>query len=271
MHCTSVIVPSYNQSSYLPVCLDSIWFQDWPEIEIIVVNDASTDTTSDVLDQYEGSLCSDKVSYACNYNEQSNIVERCEHPRYPAKGRKLRIIHHSENKGLGAALNTGFKAATGEYCTFIASDDMFLPSALSELAFGLEKNNADFAYADMHIVDDAGRILRKFSLPDYHFEDTFCRWYLCGICKLYRRKLHDQIGYYDEKIKPQDHEMFLRFAMNGARFIHIPKVLANVRIHDHEREVDNHTPENWNKLYKESSALVMTARKLLEKFAGNEP
>jgi glycosyltransferase involved in cell wall biosynthesis len=265
MHCISVIVPSYNQSSYLPICLDSIWFQDWPEIEIIVVNDASTDATCDILNKYENSLFSDKVSYAFNYDQQLKIVERCEHLRYPSIGRKLRIIHHSENKGLGSALNTGFKAATGEYCTFIASDDMLLPSALSELASGLEQNNADFAYADMHIMDDTGRILRKFSLPDYDFKETFCRWYFCGICKLYRRELHARIGYYDEKIKPQDHEMFLRFALNGARFTHIPKVLANVRIHDNDREIDNHTPENWNKLYKESSALVMMARKHLEK------
>lgn len=264
MHCISVIVPSYNQSSYLPLCLDSIWFQDWPEIEIIVVNDASTDATWDILEKYENALFSEKVCYACNYNQQSKIVERHEHLRYPIKGRKFRIIHHPENKGLGAALNTGFKAATGKYCTFIASDDVLLPSALSELATGL-KENADFVYADMHIVDDTGRILRKFSLPDYHFEETFCRWYFCGICKLYRRELHDQIGYYDEKIKPQDHDMFLRFAMNGARFIHIPKVLANVRIHDNEREVDNHMPENWNRLYKESSALVMKARTYLKK------
>jgi len=261
----SIIVGTYNQALYLPICLDSIWFQDWSEIEIIVVNDASTDDTGDVLEKYKNALLSDKVSYACNYDQQSKIVERYEHLRYPFKGRTFRIIHHSENKGLGAALNTGFKAATGEYCTFIASDDILLPSALSELAFGLEKNNADFAYADMHIVDDTGRILRKFSLPDYHFEETFCRWYLCGVCKLYRRELHDRIGYYDEEIKPQDHEMFLRFAVNGARFTHIPKVLANVRIHDNEREVDNHTPENWNKLFKESSALVMKARKHLEK------
>jgi glycosyltransferase involved in cell wall biosynthesis len=264
MNRISVIVPSYNQCGYLAICLDSIWFQDWPEIEIIVVNDASTDATRDVLDNYENALSSDRVSYACNYNQESETVERHEHLRYPPKGRNLRIIHHSENKGLGAALNTGFQKATGKYCTFIASDDVLFPSALSELASGLEKNIADFVYADMHIVDDTGRILRQFLLPEYDFEETFCHWYFCGICKLYRRELHDRIGYYNETIKPQDHEMFLRFAMNGARFIHIPKVLANVRIHDNERKIDNHTPENWNTLYTESSALVMQARKYLD-------
>lgn len=265
MHRISVIVPTYNQSLYLPMCLDSIWFQDWRDLEIIVVNDASTDNTRDVLEAYIKAVASDRVSYACNYNEKTDMVERYEHLRYSPEGRKLRILHHSENKGLGVALNTGFRAATGEYCTFIASDDMLLPLAMSDLVSALEENNADFAYADMHIVDDAGRILRRFSLPDYTFENAFYYWYMCGVCKLYRRELHDRVGYYGEKVKPQDHEMYLRFAMHGARFVHVPKVLANVRIHNADRQVDNHTPANWNKLYEQSAALVMKARRHLAK------
>jgi glycosyltransferase involved in cell wall biosynthesis len=263
MHRISVIVPTYNQSLYLPLCLDSIWFQDWQDLEIIVVNDGSIDVTRDVLEAYMKTVASERVSYACNYNEETDVVERYEHLRYPPDGRDLCIIHHQENKGLGAALNTGLRTATGEYCTFIASDDILLPSAMSELADALEGSNADFAYADLHIVDDDGRILRKFSFPEYSFKNSFCRWYLCGVCKLYRRELHDRIGYYDEKIKPQDHEMFLRFAMNGARFLHLPKVLAHVRIHDGDRRVENHSPANWSRLYAESAYLVMKARRHL--------
>ena len=259
----SIIVPTYNQDNYLPICLNSIWFQEWSDIEIIVVNDGSNDATRDVLDAYLEAVTSERVSYACTYNEKTGVVERYEHLRYPPEGRELRIMHHSNNKGLGAALNTGFRAATGEYCTFIASDDMLLPSAMTELYNALELHEADFAYADLHIVDDAGRILRRFSFPDYSFENSFCRWYLCGVCKLYRRVLHERLGYYDEEIKPQDHEMFLRFAMNGARFVHVPKVLANVRIHDGDRQIHNHTPANWNKLYEQSSALVVKARRYL--------
>jgi glycosyltransferase involved in cell wall biosynthesis len=257
----SVVVPTYNQSRYLPICLDSIMFQDYPDLEIIVVDDASTDNTRESLHGYEKTVSAERVSYACNYSEASGKVERCRHRRYPFEGRELKIIHHDENKGLGVALNTGFHVATGAYCTFIASDDMLLPSAMSDLATALDTNQADFAYADMHIVDDAGRILRRFSLPDYTFEAAFCHWYLCGVCKLYRRELHDRVGFYNEQVKPQDHEMYLRFAMHGARFVHLPKVLANVRIHDGQRQVDNHLPVNWGKLYEESASLVRKARR----------
>lgn len=258
----SIVIPTYNQAKYLSTCLDSGWFQDYPDIEIVVINDGSSDNTCEVLARYEKTVASGLVSYVSNYNEQTGQIERCEHRRYPQDGRELRIIHHPSNKGLGEALNTGFRAATGDYCTFIASDDLLLPSAMTDLA-ALLGQGYDFAYADMHIVDDAGRILRRFSLPDYSFENAFCRWYLCGVCKLYRRELHNQVGYYDEELKPQDHDMYLRFAMHGARFVHVPKVLANVRIHDSERQVDNHTPANWNRLYKESADLVMTARRHL--------
>jgi hypothetical protein len=114
---------------------------------------------------------------------------------------------------------------------------------VSDLSRALAETGADFAYADMHVVDDAGRILRRFALPDYTFEAAFCRWYLCGICKLYKRELHDRFGGYDPDWVSQDHELYLRFAMGGARFTHVAKVLAHVRIHESDRKRDNHTRE----------------------------
>lgn len=258
----SIIVPTYNQARYLPTCLDTIMFQEYPEIEIIVVNDGSTDNTAQVIEQYRKTLAVEKTSYACHYHENTGVVERHSHLRYRSDGRHLCVISRDKNRGLGNALNAGVRAATGTYCSFIASDDMLLPGMVSELAVLLDQG-FDFAYADMHIVNDAGRILRRFSLPDYTFEDAFCHWYLCGVCKLYRRDLHDRVGFYDEKVKPQDHEMYLRFAMNGARFVHLPIVLANVRIHDDQRQVDNHLQANWSKLYEESASLVRIARRHL--------
>ena len=256
----SVIVPTYNQAAYLPICLDSIMFQEYPDIEIVVVNDCSPDNTAEVLEQYLAAYREETVSYACNYNEADGTVERCEHPRFPQDGRTIKIIEHKRNRGLSHALNTGVKQATGELVTFIASDDMLLPNMLAELSQAIADSRADFAYADMHIVDDAGRILRRFSLPDYSFEDSFCHWYLLGICKLYRKRLHAVSGWYDPEVLPQDHDMYQRFAEDGARMVHVPKVLANARIHDKDRQVHNHSPAAWSKLYQQSADLVCRAR-----------
>lgn len=77
----SVIIPTYNQAEYLPVCLDSVWFQDYPIVEFIVVNDGSTDKTQAVLEGYRQNLSSEMVSYAANYNEATGEVERVWHKR----------------------------------------------------------------------------------------------------------------------------------------------------------------------------------------------
>ena len=260
MHRISVVVPTYNQAKYLPICLDSIWFQDYSDIEIIVVNDGSADETDAALAGYKEATEHETTSYAANLNEKTGEVERIWQRRYPEQGRSLICLSNERNMGLSNTLNRGFQAATGELCTFIASDDVLLPSMLTELHRALEDNNADFAYADMHIVDDFGRILRRFSLPDYSFEACFCSWYLCGICKLYKKSLHDVSGLYSSDIAPQDHDMYLRFAMNGAKFIHVPKVLANVRVHDKDRQIHNHDPDQWSRLFRESSELVRRAR-----------
>ena len=169
----SIIVATYNQAKYLPVCLDSIWFQEYPEIEIVVVNDGSPDDTDQIMQQYEEAIRSEKTSYASNYNEGTGEVERCWHDRYPKQGRNLVYLRHEKNQGLSVALNTGFQACTGKFCTFIASDDMLLPSMVGDLMSVLEKKEADFAYADIHIVDDSSRILRRFSFPEYSFEDIY--------------------------------------------------------------------------------------------------
>lgn len=259
----SLIVPTYNQAQYLTACLDSIWFQDYPELEVVLVNDGSTDDTAEVIARFQRALAEDTVSYASRYDAEENRIERVFHPRYPRQGRSLRVIQHETNRGLAPALNTGIKAATGEYCTYVPSDDMLLPSMVSEMVAELERG-ADFVYADMAIVDDAGHWVRRFALPDYSFQNCFGDWYFCGVAKLYRTELHARFGQYDETLLAHDHELFQRFAEGGAVFRHIPHVLMYVRDHA-RREVDIHAPTAWNRLLEESKALVLRAREHMEK------
>ncbi len=266
----SVIVPVYNQGEYLAGCLDSIWFQDYDgEIEIIVVNDGSTDDTARVLKDYATRLPTDVVSYASRYDAETDVLERVRHPRFPEEGRSLAVIEHARNKGLAPALNTGFRAATGRACTYVPADDWCFPDMLAELAAPLARGEADFSFSDMLIVNDAFRVVRRFSLPDYSFERSFADWYLCGVSKLYRRGLHERFGWYDEDLLAHDHELFQRFAMGGAAFVHVPKALMAVRDHA-ERERDIHAPDNWSRLLEESKRLTLAARARLAAPKGEE-
>ncbi len=259
----SVIVPTYNQAQYLGACLDSIWFQDYPDLEIIVVADPSPDQTSEVLAGFRQAVENDTVSYASKA-ESNGTVSRTEHPRYQGRGRELIIVENQNRLGHTPSYNLGFEMATGKYATYIASDDICHPQMLSTMAEPLEREEADFVYSDMFVVDDAMRILREFRLPDYTFEAAFCDWYLCGVSKLYRTELHEKYGYFDATYVANDHECYLRFAMNGARFLHIPKVLYSVRSHD-QRDVDVHSETSMKKLFAESCMLVEKARR----FAGS--
>ena len=89
----SVIVPVYNTKKYLPKCLDSLIAQTLKDIEIICINDASTDGSLKILQEYA------------------------------LRDNRIKIIDFKQNKGAGAARNTGIDTATGEYIGFVESDD----------------------------------------------------------------------------------------------------------------------------------------------------
>lgn len=258
----SVVVPSYNQARYLPVTLDHVLHQDYPEIEVIVSDDASTDGTPEILEAYVRDIPREEVSYASRWvrgNDRSGI-ERAVHKRFP-QNRRTKVLTSDHNQGATRNYIRAFREVTGVYCTFLPSDDIPHPAMISTLVETLERTGADFAYADMHVVDDAGRILRTFRLPDYSIERCFGDWYLLGMCKLWRRSLLERFGSFDENYRvAMDHELFLRFARGNARFIHVPKVLYSIRNHGPDRRVGLHSEENDRRMIEESIALIRKAR-----------
>lgn len=258
----SVIVPSYNNANYIEACLDSIYFQSYHPIDIIIVDDCSTDDSQNVIGNWIKQTELAGSSFANYYNSKDDIVERVHHSRYDRPANTVRFLINKQNMGSTWTYNRGFREATGEYCTFVASDDICHPLLFSTLARPLDDNVADFVYADMFVVDDAMRILREFRLPDYDFSRSFCDWYLCGVATLYRRSLHERFGFYDETAMADDHECYLRFAIGGARFLHIQKTLYSVRSH-HNRQTGLHTTERFAALLQHSKELVLKARRRL--------
>jgi glycosyltransferase involved in cell wall biosynthesis len=84
MRKASVVVPLYNQSSYLAACLDSHWFQEYPEIGIVVVSDGSPDDSDRAMSSYLRTIDSETRSFACGYDEKTGAIPRESHSHRPA-------------------------------------------------------------------------------------------------------------------------------------------------------------------------------------------
>ncbi len=270
----SIVVPTFNQGHYLPIAMDSVMFQDYHSIEIIITNHGSTDNTSQIIATYLEQVETQETSFLEFYQEdyEPEFVRKYE-KRYPDT-RKIKIIESRENIGGTESYNEGFKAATGKYCTYLVADDYFLPNALKTMVSVLERKKVDVVFSDMHIVDDHGHILQRLLKPEYDFKKSLADWFHLGVSRLYRRDLHEKVGYYNPEYKnANDYDMFLRFAMNGASFFHIPEVLYCTRKHNQD-SVDE--PASWRNngyvnLMKESKICARRARAFLDQQKGVIP
>ena len=143
----SVIIPVYNVEKYLPQCLDSVLSQTFSDMEILCVNDGSTDSSPQILADYQ------------------------------KKDRRIRILEQ-ENAGLSAARNKGLENASGKYIYYLDSDDYLEPDALEKLTRRMEAEDLDFLLmnaeaftvdgSDEDIADFRYRYTRTFDYPDLY-------------------------------------------------------------------------------------------------------
>lgn len=121
----SIIIPVYNVEKYLDNCLKSVVEQTYKNLEIIVINDGSTDSCSIICDSWR------------------------------AKDSRIDVYHY-ENSGLSIARNRGLLKAKGEYVLFLDSDDYLTMSAIDEMVNAIEKENADMVFFNWENVLDDG-------------------------------------------------------------------------------------------------------------------
>ena len=124
----SVVIPIYNVEGYLPACLDSVLADASEELEIVAVDDGSTDRSGAIAEDYAA--------------------------RHPGR---VRVIH-TPNGGLGHARNTGLEAAQGEYLLFLDSDDTLAPGAIREMLTALD-GSFEVGIFDYVAVSEDGREL----------------------------------------------------------------------------------------------------------------
>ena len=175
----SVIVPVYNVSAYLPECLDSILSQDYDKLEVILIDDGSTDDSGTVCDAYA------------------------------QRDNRIRVIHQ-KNGGAAAAKNAGLRAATGEYLSFADSDDFLEPGAYAYMMSLLKENGADIVRGafqnrfrtrtEQWLADESRCVMEGKA-----FLARFATDWTCGLLwnKLYKRALFDGI-FFEEGHKIDD-------------------------------------------------------------------
>ena len=259
MRSVSIVIPTFNQAEYLPACVDHCLFQTYPNLELIIVDGGSTDGTKDFLAKLDKEIATRTCSPIDEMDSQGRII-RGKLSVYP-RNRAIRIITFDEDIGATRTYNEGFKRASGFYSTYIVGDDLPHPHMIEELVVAIESTGADFVYSDMNVVDDHNRIVRQMRLPDYSFEACFARWYHLGVSRLYRTEWHRKVGLMDERYQSaNDYEHYLRFAMAGAKFYHLPKVLYSIRHHGDERNTGQHTEKRYANLIEESKRCAERAR-----------
>lgn len=110
----SVVIPMYNAERYIRKCLDSIINQTYQNLEVIIVNDGSTDSSREICEEYV------------------------------LKDKRITLVN-TENRGAGSARNTGLEMSTGEYVSFIDSDDYICSDYYARLSKMIQETNADIA------------------------------------------------------------------------------------------------------------------------------
>lgn len=195
----SIVLPVYNQAHYLSAALDGVFAQTYPDYELIVVDDGSTDSTPDVLADYQ----------------QSHSFQ----------------IVRQENQGLPRALNSGFAQARGDFLTWTSSDNVMLPDMLAVLVHALcEDTSVGLVYADHYLMGEDGRDLGRFDTADY---DPYLLLHvnLVRCCFLYRRECMEKVGLYDpEFVYGEDWEYWIRLSQ-FFRMKRVPQALYRYRMH----------------------------------------
>lgn len=236
----SVVIPTYNRALYIKEAIDSALAQTHGDVEVIVVDDSSTDDTARIVSSYTG-----KVKY---------ILQ--------------------ENRERGAARNAGIRDSAGEYVAFLDSDDAWMPDHLERcLASLLSHEGAGVAFSGSFLMDEDGRIIERLPASDFgrdqlkdivsKFSSRGCNASSC----LIKRDVFDKAGYFSEIRElsgSEDWEMWARMASStGLAFS--GDYTAKIRFHPGKSSID---PARMERSMKLAMHMVFANKKLFPEISG---
>lgn len=196
----SIIIPCYNCEAYVEEAIMSCINQTYKTIEVICVNDGSTDSTSDIL---------------CRISDEHENV----------------TLYSIENAGGSYARNYGFEKANGTYIQFLDADDVLHPEKI-ELQICAFDDNIDFVLSDYETRDEnLDKLLSTNICEDIHSKpiEFAVINVITTINPIYKSELLNRIKYNVDLPSAQDWEFHLRLLLAGARHRYVPGVLFTIR------------------------------------------
>jgi len=208
----SIIIPAYNANAFLPSILESILSQEYPNFEVLLINDGSTDNTEDI----------------------------CRH--YASLDKRISLISKN-NEGVSIARNKGLDIAQGKYILFVDADDILYPNALSTLYDSLISTKTDYLRYEYQTIDEKGnslypnyeaRLRRKISNQTLNAVDCighivrneFFLWsgvFRKEIINKYHLRFMEGCTYNEDTL------FMLQFFMHSKTHIYLPKTLYSYR------------------------------------------
>lgn len=195
----SIILPVYNGEKYLSQSIESCLNQTFKNIELIIVNDCSTDNTLSIANQYA------------------------------EKDSRVKVINSLENKRLPASLNIGHKEAKGDFITWTSDDNFYELDALEQLLKSLLENKADIVYCNVFLIDNLGNRIREVRLLGF---ENLIFGNVIGSCFLHRRNVFEKNNGYNESLfLVEDYDFWLR-AILHSKYYKLDQFLYNYRKHE---------------------------------------
>ncbi len=207
-HLISVVIPIYNGEKYVRECLDTVYRQSYRRIEVVCVDDGSTDRSAEILDSYAD---------------------------------RVRIVR-GEHRNLPSARNRGIAAATGEFTAFLDVDDLWEPDKLEkQVAVFARRPEVGLVFTDVVKLRSSGvrrgspersRLARKLAHTDPFFL-LARRNFITPSSVMIRRAVFASAGVFDESLHScEDWEYWLRLAAHGIRMAFVDEALVFYRAHE---------------------------------------